>query len=512
MTGILNRPWLAMPPLNRAVRGLAACGAVALGLAWSHAAQALPDAKVDQQIRPNFNLLLTPPLRHTYRPEPWRFRRGYPDYYPGRHRPLLLDSITVDCADPRNGPSPLNEAIYNLADNGILYIRTRGGAVCHETLEIDHPVIIAGEAPPAFDPGPEPGPAKLQPAPGAPCVRIAPGVKGVELRDLNIDDTQGGRSACIESVDADVALIHTLLRYQGDASAIFVQGGKFLVRSSTIDARTNDAAVLADGATVDFHRVKILADVRGLDITPAIGQSKLVQVGVIATGVGLPGSTGVTVRDQRSGSGDLLIANSVFRGWVTGLYVDRGGKAELANSRMLRTERGVVSDFGVVKVYQNAIESGDFGGYFSGSGPQVLRNRFYGSGPRFDPGANPVMESNYLFLAPEFCGFPMGPGLYCRPLKDRRDPVFDEGGFDLEGRIGWDFDGYEQGYARDGAPIGPSWTPPRKRCHGFFHEYFCDRDRDRDRDRRDDRYRDDRRDRRDGGYYPNSPPRGGPVF
>lgn len=509
-----------MPPLNRAGRLIAMCGVLAAGLAWSLPAQALPDAKVDQQIRPNFNLLLSPPLRHLYRPEPWRYHRGFPDYWPGRHRPLLLDSITVDCGDPRNGPAPLNEALYNLADNGVLYIRTRSGAVCHETLEIDHPVIIAGEASPAFDPSPGPGldngTARLEPVPGAPCVRIAPGVKGVELRDLSIDDTQGGRSACIESVDADVALVHTLIRYQGDASAIFVQGGKFLVRSSTIDARTNDAAVLADGAVVDFHRVKILADVRGLDITPAVGQSRLVQVGVLSTGTGLPGSTGITVRDQRSGSGELLIANAVLRGWMTGIYVDRGGKLELTSSRLLRTNRGVVSDFGVVKVLQSAIDSEELAGYFAGAGPQVLRNRFYNTGPRFDFGVTPVIDANFLFLPPDFCAYPMEPGLYCRPLKDRRDPVFDESGFDLAGRIGWDVDGYEQGYARDGAPNGPSWTPPRKKCHGFFGSYYCDRGRhDRDDRYRDDRYRDDRdRGRRDGpsGYYPSGPPRGGPVF
>ena len=499
-----------MPPLNRAhlnrrLRAAAVGAAVAIGLACGLPAQAAPDAKVDQQIRPNFNLLLSPPLRRAYRPEPWRFHRGFPDYYPGRARPLLMQTITVDCGDPRNGPAPLNAALYDLADNGILYIRSRSGAVCHETLEIDHPVIIAGEAAPAFDPGPDRGPARLAPAPGAPCVRIAPGVKGVELRDLSIDDTQGGRSACIEALDADVALVHTLIRYQGDASAIFVQGGKFLARNSTIDARTNDAAVLADGAVVDFHRVKIMADVRGIDITPAIGESRLVQVGVMATGVGLPGSTGITVRDQRSGSGTLLVADAVLRGWVTGVYVDRGGKLELTNSRLLRTNRGVISDYGVVKVHQNAVEAEELGGYFSGEGPQVMRNRFYGEGPRFDRGVQPQMESNYLYLRPDLCDWPMDPGLYCRPMKERAGPVFDESGFDLEGRIGWDIDGYEQGYIRDGAPSGPSWTPPRRKCHGWFgHTYDCDRDR---HDRRDDRRDGDRRDgdRRDGDRYYTNP-------
>jgi hypothetical protein len=496
VTGTLNRPWVAMPPLNR-LRAAAACGAVAMGLAWSLPAQALPDAKVDQQIRPNFNLLLSPPLRHAYRPEPWRYRRGYPDYWPGRHRPFLLDSITVDCADPHNGPAPLNEALYNLADNGVLYIRSRGG-VCHETLEIDHPVIIAGEGAPVFAGGPNPGPAKLAPPEGAPCIRIAPGVKGVEIRDLIIEDNQGGRSACLESLDADVAVVRTLIRYQGDASAVFVQGGKLIVNSSVIDSRSNDAAVVADGAVVDFHQVRISADVRGLDITPAPGQSRLVQVGILSQGVGLPGSTGLTVRDLRSGSGEVLLANSVLKGWLTGIYVDRGGKLDVINTRILKSRRGILSDWGVVKLHQNAIVADEFGAYFSGGRPEVMRNRFIGGGLDYDRGVEPLFEPNYHY-APLGCRFRLAPGIWCRAMFEAPRGVFDETGFDGDERYGWDADGYERGYLRDGPPLPQSYRPPPPRHWWESGSRYEDRDHDHDHDHDHDGRRDHDRDGYRGG-------------
>ena len=496
MTGTLNRPWLALPPLNRAIRGIAAAGALAMGLACSLPAQALPDAKVDQQIRPNFNLLLSPPLRHAYRPEPWRYHRGNADYYPGRRRPLLLDSITVDCADPRGGPAPLAEALYNLADNGVLYIRSRGG-VCHETLEIDHPVIIAGEGAPVFAGGPNPGPAKLTPPEGAPCIRIAPGVKGVEIRDLIIEDNQGGRSACVESLDADVAMVRTLIRYQGDASAVFVQGGKLIINSSAIDSRSNDAAVVADGAVVDFHQVKIISDTRGLDITPAPGQSRLVQVGIMSQAVGIPGSTGLTVRDLRSGSGEVLLANSVLKGWLTGVYVDRGGKLEMVNTRILKSRRGVLSDWGVVKIHQNAIAADEFGAYFSGGRPEVMRNRFIGGDLEYDRGVEPLFEPNYFYSDRGCRGRPI-PGVYCRGMFEMPRGIYDETGFDGDNRYGWDADGYERGYLRDGPPLPQSYRPPppprRHWWESAPRSRGSDRDRDRDRDGNGDRGGDGYRD------------------
>ena len=448
------------------VRGLrlslacAALGLAGLVMGLATPAAAMPDAKIDAQIRPAFGLLLQPPLRQAYKPGLRRQHRLDRDGdYDGdfRRKSRNLASITVDCGDPKGGDEPLAHALYDLANNGVLYIRSRGG-VCHETLWIDHPVIIAGEGVPAFGPG-NVGPAKIVPSDGDPCIHIEEGVKGVEIRDLVIEANNAGRHACVEALDADVALIRTSITYQGDASAIFVQGGSLIVRNSVINARTNDAAVLADGAQIDMQQVRITADTRGLDLTPAIGQSRLTQVGVLAQGVGLAGSTGVTIRDQRSGAGEVQISNSVLRGWITGVYVDRGAKLDLVNSRILRARRGVLSDYGQVKVRQNAIVADELGFYASGGRPQLDFNRFIDGGVGFERGVDPITSPNYVYPVKP-CGGRLPKGIYCRPQKEIPGGIFDESGFDNSGRYGWEVDGYERGYLRDGPPRPVSYIPP----------------------------------------------------
>ena len=161
------------------------------GLMAASAASSFPSAQVNQTLQPDFGALLRPPEHRAYRPAPWRQHRrpeilysygpGYGPEYPGPAPfgpPPLSSSITVDCADPAAGPNSLNRAVAALADGGVLYIRT-GGRACHESLEIDHPVVIVGEG--ASDFGEGAGPARLTPPPGAPCIRVAPGVGGVEI-------------------------------------------------------------------------------------------------------------------------------------------------------------------------------------------------------------------------------------------------------------------------------------------------------------------------------------------
>jgi hypothetical protein len=132
------------------------------------AAFASPEAGIDAVIRPRFGVLLDPPLhRHHYDRPHDRYgygsggyggggygnggygasgygaggygQQGYPQGPGGWEQ-----TETVDCGDPNAGPSPLNDALYRLADHGTLYIRGNSQA-CHESLYITRPVTIAGE-------------------------------------------------------------------------------------------------------------------------------------------------------------------------------------------------------------------------------------------------------------------------------------------------------------------------------------------------------------------------------
>lgn len=456
--------------------------ALLLAIGFGGAVQAYPDAKVDAQIRPNFGGLITPPLRSNYRPDHWRKpdhkpkkpypRPGWPTYpYPPQGG--FLDSVVVDCADPALGPYPISDALWALRDGGVLFLRARGG-VCRETLYIDRPVTLIGEGTPTFAPGLNPSPARIAPPAGAPCIRIAPGTRGVEIRDLIIEADQAGRSACIEAVDAELALVNSYVRYSGEAAAVFVSGGRLVGRQSTIEARTNDAAVLVDTATVDFRQVRIAADVRGLDITPAAGESHLTQVGVVAEGGTLPGSTGVTVRGLRSGGGKLVVKNSYVGGWITGLYVDRGAKLDLIRSRV-HARRGVISDWGEVVVRESAVWGDEYGAYFAGGSPVIEHNRF--GGPRggllLDRQVQAQVQPNYLYAQEGCSTWSFGQGLYCQPMSAAPPRLFDGGAdpygysaYGGQGGYGWSYDGYERGYQLHGAP--QPLAPPQPTRRGLF--------------------------------------------
>ena len=93
-----------MKTLKRFLPAVAAAVAVAI---TATAAQAFPDAaaRVDQQVRPNFGGLVTPPLKPRWRPDRWtpdryRWGRRQPgwtdDYPPNGEWRRDRKSITVD--------------------------------------------------------------------------------------------------------------------------------------------------------------------------------------------------------------------------------------------------------------------------------------------------------------------------------------------------------------------------------------------------------------------------------
>ena len=471
-------PLLSFAPTQglarRAVRGLAlAAGIAVFSMGGASPALAAPDARIEAQIRPNFGGLINPPLRSSHKPSQWAKPVRPPHRPPRPYGPYApqggyLSSVVVDCADPALGPYPLSDALWALADGGVLFVRARGG-ICRETLYIDRPVTIVGEGAPAFGGG-EAQPARLAPAAGAPCIRVAPGTRGVELRDLVIESGQGGRSACIEAVDAEVALVGSYVRYSGEAVAIFASGGRLVARDTTIEARSNDAAVLADTATLDFTRVRIAADTRGLDITPAAGESRLTQVGVIAEGGSLPGSTGVTVRGLRSGGGKLVVRNSYIGGFITGVYVDRGARLDLVRSR-IRARRGIISDWGEVAVRESAVWGDEYGGYFAGGAPVIEYNRF--GGPRggllFEGQTRPTLQPNHLYASDACDPYGYGQGLYCQPARQAPYGLFaspmELSGAPYGGGYGWAYDGYDRAYQSYGPPqpFAPAPLPPPRR-------------------------------------------------
>jgi hypothetical protein len=474
--------------VNRPTALVAACAAFvltafagALALAPTPAL-ASPDAQVDQTVRPNFGGLITPPLKR-HRPERWSGWRGSyrggggygASWYGGNggsgynQRPpyRVYDSLTVDCADPQGGSRPVNDAIQALRDGGILYIRSRGG-VCHETIYIDHPVIIAGEGVPTFAAGPNPSPASFSPAPGEGCVLVASGVQGVELRDLVFSADQGGRNACVAAWDSNVALVRTKIHYSGDSSAVYVSGGQLIVRDSDLDGRTFDATLAVDSAVVDISRTRIVGEQAAVDIAPGPGDSKISGSGLMARTQTEPGSIGLNIRGLHSGSGMLRVSNSVVCGWRIGVNLDRGAEAQIARSQICDALRGVWSEGADLTLWESAIEADDTGVYVSGGQANIQRNRIYGvqrAGIYVERGTQATVLNNWVY-ADECRRFGWGNGQYC--VDNRRLPpsLKDQDRMWKYDREYWDFDGYDRGYDRDGgAPfeVGPPPAPPKPR-------------------------------------------------
>jgi hypothetical protein len=401
-------------------RALAILGAAGL-LTFAAAAFAFPDA----QIRPHFGELLNPPLRrfHPHRPiyrlnrweydqgdqagpvgpdydhyhgdwtdGRWRHDHGYPEQGP-------IQTITVDCGDVSAGPTPLSDALFALADGGTLYIKA-GGRPCGEALVITRPVTIAGEAESAFTDDAAAEAPTLAPPPDTPCIQVMPGAGKVELRDLTLRADRAGGQACIKSWDSALALVHTHVHYTGDASAVYVSGGRLLARHSDIGSGGYDPAVTTEGAEVEFDGVEITAAVNGLDLTPGPTPISLDHVGITsARGLDpeLSPETALTVRYARGSSETLLLHDSRTAGFRTGVWLDQGARAEIDKLEATHAVIAVVSRAVDLKVTGSTLHAARTGVYVVMGHARIVHNTirdFDGPPILVERGADVFAEDN----------------------------------------------------------------------------------------------------------------------
>ena len=452
------------------------------------AAHAFVAAQIDEEIKPNFGILLRPPLYHHHHHNGiWRGRRygwgnGYYEPYGTPYGPSGIAppygpgwdgrSITVDCSTARPGSTPISDAAAWVADGGVVYVRARGVA-CHETIEVDHPVIIAAEDAPAFSTETAPQPVVIEPPEGQPCVLIAQGVPQVELRGLKFEAGKGGDSSCIESWDTDLALVRDDIRYAGDNSAVYAAGGRLIVRESRINAHTDDATIAADGAGVEIVQDRIKGDSIGLDLTLGPRESHIDHVGVL-TNKGGPGSIGIAVHGERSGGAMLTIKNVVVDGYRVGVSLGRGARGEITRSRIIHTSLGVSIEGADVGVHESVIGSDRSGVYLTSGQARVTNNRIFDLSDPFyaiyaEQGAGLTEDTNWFYLKLGCGHFRWDGRRFCRESREIPPWWQDETSFDTDAYDGWDVDGYDVGYMRDG-PVGAFSQPPPPCRPGFLHD------------------------------------------
>ena len=464
------------------------------------------DARIAEQVKPNFGILLNPPVYHhhvhhgVWYGRRWGWGRGYVESYgrpygeryprevfpPG---PPGAPSVTVDCGDSSFGPNPISDAAAYLPDNGVVYVRGHGQA-CHETIEIDHPVVIAAEDVSAFSTDPGRARVVIAPPPGQPCVLVADGVKQVEIRGFQLSATQGGDASCVQGWNTEVALVHDDIDYAGDASAVYISRGRLILKQTRIDAHTYDAAVTSEGADLDMVQDRIRADTIGLAVTLGPAESRIDNVGVLATHSAGEASVGIEIRGERSGGALLKIHNSVICGYRVGVGLERGGRADIRRSRICNASYGVMSEGANLDIEESAIGGDRYGVYVASGDATVRHNRIYNlsdpfSGIYAEPPAGIVEDTNWFYSRFGCERFRWDGRRFCRREEELSPFILDESAFDRDYADAWDVDAYDQGYMRDGPVVAFSPAPPRH-C-GLFG---CD-------------------DRRRG---PGGPPRGGGGF
>lgn len=361
--------------------------AIAAGLAAAApGAEAQTAARVESQTRPNFGLLLDPPAsqgrhrsarRWTYGAHRPDWRPGYPPPYGGPVVPGGEEIVLVDCGG-NPGTGAVEDAVRRVRPGGTLVIRARGGA-CVGWLDIDKPMTIIGEG--GFDPRRwNEGPAVTLQAPdGLPCITVASGVR-LELRDVVLASPRAGDAACIVSYGGQIVANRVGIRHVGDEAAIFADGGSVDLRDTVIDARTIAPAIYVEGAALTTWETVITGPQSGIEIlTGGSGQTSRLDATTITGAEASPGygprSIGLMVRARRD-LGRVEVTNTKICGFSEGVAVE-GAALVVTHSKICRANRGAVVYNGELTLTDSRIRAEAVGVAVSGRAT-VRDNTFVG--------------------------------------------------------------------------------------------------------------------------------------
>ncbi len=315
------------------------------------------------------------------------------------------DHVTVDCRD-QSGPR-LNSALAQLAPGGTLYLRGRGPA-CEESLQIQQPVIIAGEPPAAFPIGGDPGNAVIKAPPGQPCAVIAVGPRGgVEFRDVTLEAPHGGASPCIQSWGSAVALVRSTIRHAGEASAVYASGGQLFFSDAEIDGVSDDSTIWVEDAAVVIKNVGVTGVSTALDIRPGGANAVLLDH---VTLYAPPGeaehtATGFLVRKSRSLNDHFELHHVQISGFRNGIVAERGVDLRVDHVLISHARLGVAVDGGKVDIHDSGIDATDWGVYAYAGQVSISRTRLF-SFLRLPIGSDPgaVIDDHDIWLYGDHCG------------------------------------------------------------------------------------------------------------
>ncbi len=315
------------------------------------------------------------------------------------------DHITVDCRDP-GGPR-LNSALAQLAPGGTLYLKGRGPA-CEETLQIQQPVIIAGEPPAAFPIDGDAGLAVIKAPPGQPCAVIAVGPRGgVEFRDITLEAPHGGQSPCLQSWGSAVALVRSTINHNGEASAVYVSGGQLFLSDAEIDGVSEDSTIWVEDAAIVFKNVGVRAASTALDVRPGGANDVLLDHVTFYAPPGEAGhtATGLLARRSHSLNGHFELHHVSISGFRNGVVAESGVDLRIDHSLISRARLGVAVDGATVDIHDSGIDAVDWGLYAYAGQVTISRTHLF-SFSRLPIGADPgaVIDDRDIWLYGDHCG------------------------------------------------------------------------------------------------------------
>lgn len=416
--------------MRRLSRLMALWAALVFGFAVAapELAAASPDAKIDQQIRPCFGLLIQPNLSHGckvryakprpcargyYRSHGRCVRGGYGDgngY--GRYVPR---EINCDYAYP----GQVSDTLARLYDGDTLTLTSTNGGACVDSLNITQSVTIVVR-------GYQPGlsrPILVAPA-DQPCIKIAPGVQYVVLEGLGVESRRGGSASCIVGRATEIALKDVTVRYDGDASAFDIGDSRIELSSAVFIGRTRSAVVKATG-TIMASDVEIAATAIGGAFETS-GDSRLKDIRIVRLG----DWTGSSRTRNSAGfvlSGlnrqQLVTLDGLYvDGFSRGVYIGGGDETTLLRPVVRDSDWAVTVENANLRVSEGELEAVDVGLYVASGVAYASNNKIVGvmrSGIYADAGGQVRAVDNRIYARQDGCkalvsGFFDGE-LTCRP-------------------------------------------------------------------------------------------------
>ena len=387
-----------MTRFRHAIAALAVVS-LALGVAPEAAMAGSPDAKIDQQIRPCFGLLLEPNLstgcrvKHYRKPKP-RYGTGYGPSR-GRYR------TWVDCDQAY--PGEAGEVLDRLYEGDTLTLRSRGGGACVDSLNVTKSVTIVADGY-----APTRGRPILVAPTGQPCIRIAAGVQYVVIEGLGIDALRAGSASCITGRATELALKNVVVRYDGDASALDLGESRLEASNVTFIGRTRQAVVKATGAIM-ADNVEVAATAIGAAFEAGedsrIRDFRVIRLGDWTGSSRSRNSAGFVLAGMNR-SQLVQIEGLYVDGFSRGVYVGGGDETTLLRPVVRDSDWAVVVENADVRVLEGKLEATDVGVYVGSGTVYAADNAIAGvmrAGLFADNGAQVRARDNRVYARPGGC-------------------------------------------------------------------------------------------------------------